>query len=223
MRAMGAPKYYFIHVCMSECQKLAWRAGHKHECVPACAPAAAAARAGSQTGGQVTDKDMHVLRQIMERYERQDFGGVLAIEDKVRMVATRAPPEAACFIYASLGNCYYRLGQYGKAIELHKEHKKIAEEVGDRAGVGKACGNLGNCYCSMGQYGKAMGLHQEEKKIAEEVGDRAGVGKACGNLGCCYCSMGQYNKAIELHKEHKKIAEEVGDRAGLGQAGGNLG
>ena len=83
-------------------------------------------------------EDMHVGRQMMERYERQDFGGVLAIEDKVRMVATRAPPEAACFIYAPLGNCYGIMGQYAKAIALHKEHKKIAEEVGDRVGVGRA-------------------------------------------------------------------------------------
>jgi len=114
------------------------------------------------------------------------------------------------------------MGQYGKAIELHQESKKIVEEVGDRASVGRTCGNLGNCYESMGQYGKAIKLHQEHKKIAEEVGDRAGVGTASCNLGNCYMSMGQYVKAIGLHQEHKKIAEELGDRAGVGRACGNL-
>jgi tetratricopeptide (TPR) repeat protein len=70
----------------------------------------------------------------------------------------------------NLGNCYDSMGQYRKAIELHQEDKKIAEEVGDRAGVGRACGNLGNCYDRMAQYRKAIELNQEGKKIAEEVG-----------------------------------------------------
>ena len=116
-------------------------------------------------------EDLHVLRQILERYKRQDFSGVLAIEDKVRMVATRAPPEAVCFIYGTLGICYQSMGQYAKAIPLHEESKKIAEEVGDRTDVGKVCGNLGNCYSSIGQCEKAIVLHQEDKKIAEEVGE----------------------------------------------------
>jgi hypothetical protein len=32
------------------------------------------------------------------------------------------------------------MGQYGKAIALFEEDKKIVEEVG------RACGNLGSCY-----------------------------------------------------------------------------
>jgi tetratricopeptide (TPR) repeat protein len=107
-----------------------------------------------------------------------------------------------------------RMGQNAKAITLHEKEKKIAEDFGDRKGVGLACGNLGNCYSSMGQYGKAIALYEEEKQIAEEVGDREWVGAACDNLGDCYESMGQFCKAIVLHEEHKKIAEEVGDREG---------
>ena len=36
--------------------------------------------------------------------------------------------------------------QHAKAIALHQEDKKIAEEVEYRGGVRMACGNLGCCY-----------------------------------------------------------------------------
>jgi adenine-specific DNA glycosylase len=86
--------------------------------------------------------------------------------------------NVAC-IYSSLRNCYDSLGQYSKAIKLHELHLTIAEEVGDRAGPGSACGNLGVCYDhdSLGQYDKATKLHEQCQTIAEEVGNPMGAEK----------------------------------------------
>ena len=55
-------------------------------------------------------------------------------------MAAQASPDLACNICTTLGRCYYNMGQYGKAIALFEEDKKIVEEVG------RACGNLGSCY-----------------------------------------------------------------------------
>ena len=38
------------------------------------------------------------------------------------------------------------LGDIRKAIEYHEKHLKIAIEIGDRAGEGRAYGNLGNAF-----------------------------------------------------------------------------
>ena len=46
--------------------------------------------------------------------------------------------------YANLGNAYYHLGDFEKAIKYHERHLKIAKEVGDRAGEGRSYANLGN-------------------------------------------------------------------------------
>ena len=53
---------------------------------------------------------------------------------------------------------------------------KIAKEIGDRAGEGRAYGNLGNAYDSLGDYQKAIEYHEKHLKIAKEIGDRAGEG-----------------------------------------------
>ena len=40
--------------------------------------------------------------------------------------------------YGNLGNAYYSLGDFGKAIEYHEKCLKIAIEIGDRAGEGRS-------------------------------------------------------------------------------------
>ena len=41
------------------------------------------------------------------------------------------------------------LGDYRKSIECHEKHLKIAKEIDDRGGEGRANGNLGNSYQSL--------------------------------------------------------------------------
>ena len=69
-----------------------------------------------------------------------------------------------------------------KAIQYHEKHLKIAKEIGDRAGEGRAYGNLGLAYQSLGDYQKAIEYHEKRLKIAKESGDRAGEGRAYGCL-----------------------------------------
>ena len=125
--------------------------------------------------------------------------------------------------YANLGNAYYSLSDFRKAIEYHERDLKIAKEIGDRGGEGRAYANRANAYCSLGDFRKAIGYHGKHFKIAIEIGDRAGEGRAYGNLGNAYHSLGDFRKAIEYHEKHLKIAKEMGDRAEEGRAYGNLG
>ena len=75
--------------------------------------------------------------------------------------------------YANLGNAYFSLGDFEKAIQYHELGLKIAKEVGDRAGEEKSYANLGNAYFSLGDFEKAIQYHESHLKIAKEVGDRA--------------------------------------------------
>ena len=103
-----------------------------------------------------------------------------------------------------------------------KKILKIAIEIGDRAGEGRAYGNLGIAYFSLGDVRKANEYLEKHLKIAIEIGDRAGEGGAYGNLGNAYHSLGDFRRAIEYLEKCLKIAIEIGDRAGEGRAYGNL-
>ena len=96
----------------------------------------------------------------------------------------------------------------------------IANEVGDRAGEGRAYGNLGIAYQSKGDFSKDIQYHAQDLAIAKEVGDRAEEGAAYANLGIAYKLQGDFSKAIEYHTQRLAGAKEVGDRAGEGRAYG---
>jgi tetratricopeptide (TPR) repeat protein len=96
----------------------------------------------------------------------------------------------------------------------------IANEVGDRAGEGRAYGNLGIAYQSKGDFSKDIQYHAQDLAIAKEVGDRAEEGAAYANLGIAYKLQGDFSKAIEYHTQRLAVAKEVGDRAGEGRAYG---
>jgi len=57
------------------------------------------------------------------------------------------------------------LDEYQKAIEYHKNRLKIAVEIGDRAGEGRAYKNLGYSYRLLGDYRKSIDYHEKDLKI----------------------------------------------------------
>ncbi|KAB0241349.1 tetratricopeptide repeat protein [Microcystis aeruginosa EAWAG127a] len=123
----------------------------------------------------------------------------------------------------SLGNVYYSLGEYQKAIEFHQQSLAIKREIGDRGGEANSYGNLGNVYDSLGEYQKAIEFHQQSLAIKREIGDRGGEAKSYNNLGSVYGSLGEYQKAIEFHQQSLAIEREIGDRGGEAKSYNNLG
>ena len=112
---------------------------------------------------------------------------------------------------------------FHRAIEYLKQELSIAEDVGNRAGAGRASRILGCSYLFLGENQRAIEYHNQDLRIAMEVGDRAGEGCAYGNLGATYQNLQEFQRAIECHNQHLSIAKEVGDRACQGKAYGGLG
>ena len=55
---------------------------------------------------------------------------------------------------------------------------KIAEEIGDPSGEGRAYGNIGIAYISLGDFQKAIEYHEKGLKVAKEIGDTVEEGRA---------------------------------------------
>ena len=112
---------------------------------------------------------------------------------------------------------------YNKPVKYYEKRLKIAMEIGDRGGEGRAYRSLGNAYQCLGDYRKAIEYHEKSLKIAIEIDDRGGEGTANGNLGNAYNSLSDYQKAIDYLEKSLEIALEIGDRGVEEGALGNLG
>ncbi|HBK63720.1 MAG TPA: Fis family transcriptional regulator, partial [Cyanobacteria bacterium UBA11166] len=123
----------------------------------------------------------------------------------------------------NLGNAYYSVEDYTKAIEYQQQSLAMAREIKDRLGEEISLGSLGIAYDALGDYTKAIEYHQQRLAIAREIKDRLGEGNALGNLGNAYYSLGDYTKAIEYHQQRLAIAREIKNKLGEGISLNNLG
>ena len=143
----------------------------------------------------------------------------------------------------NLGDGYYHVGKYSRAIEQHEQARAIvagravdmreqAESVITQFRQSQRHGNtLRDQFSWAGLLGfkwgdvraglRARELTRQLNKMF--LGDKYVEGEACAGLGKCYIKMGQYRQAFELHQHHLDIAQEAGDKAGQAFACHNLG
>ncbi|KAM4023210.1 G-protein-signaling modulator 2 isoform 1-T1 [Anomaloglossus baeobatrachus] len=146
-------------------------------------------------------------------------------------------------IYSQLGNAYFYLHEYNKALEYHHHDLTLARTIGDRLGEAKASGNLGNTLKVLGNYDEAILCCERHLEISRELYDKVGEARALYNLGNVYHSKGKslactgtrdpgefpeevkvaLQKAVDYYEANLLIVTELADRAAQGRAYGNLG
>ncbi|XP_029775615.1 G-protein-signaling modulator 1 isoform X1 [Suricata suricatta] len=146
-------------------------------------------------------------------------------------------------IYSQLGNAYFYLKEYARALEYHRHDLLLARTIGDRMGEAKASGNLGNTLKVLGRFDEAVVCCQRHLDIAQEQGDKVGEARALYNIGNVYHAKGKQlswnaaqdpghlpphvreplRRASEFYERNLSLVKELGDRAAQGRAYGNLG
>ena len=114
----------------------------------------------------------------------------------------------------NIGNCYWSLSQFEKAIEFYNQGRVIMEKVGNQAGIGRALGNLAASYVEQKMYQKALSLYTQAYVVAEKVGDRDGQGKYAHDLGWALMLQGDFLAATRTFAHsltvHQSVERSVG-------------
>ncbi|KAK3518415.1 hypothetical protein QTP70_000592 [Hemibagrus guttatus] len=145
-------------------------------------------------------------------------------------------------IYSQLGNAYFHLQDYTKALEFHRHDLTLTRTIGDQLGEAKASGNLGNTLKVLGRYDEAAACCQRHLDISRMLHDKVGQARALYNYGNVYHAKGKnicwsgtdpgefpeeariaLKKATEYYEANLCIVKELGDRAAQGRTYGNLG
>ncbi|XP_069039380.1 G-protein-signaling modulator 1b isoform X2 [Lepisosteus oculatus] len=171
-----------------------------------------------------------------------DFKGGTAFFEAAVQVGTEDLKTLSA-IYSQLGNAYFYLKEYAKALEYHRHDLTLARTIGDRIGEGKASGNLGNTLKVLGRFDEAVVCCQRHLEISREQGDKVGEARALYNIGNVFHAKGKQQswncaqdpgdlpsdvretlqKATEFYEMNLSLVKELGDRAAQGRAFGNLG
>ncbi|XP_063747302.1 G-protein-signaling modulator 2-like isoform X3 [Eleginops maclovinus] len=145
-------------------------------------------------------------------------------------------------IYSQLGNAYFHLQEYNKALEYHRHDLTLTRTIGDELGEAKASGNLGNTLKLLGRYDEAVVCCQRHLDITGAIYDKVGQARALYNFGNVYHAKGKnicwtgaepgefpeeariaLRKASHYYEANLSLVKELGDRAAQGRTHGNLG
>nr|XP_057929500.1 G-protein-signaling modulator 2-like isoform X2 [Doryrhamphus excisus] len=145
-------------------------------------------------------------------------------------------------IYSQLGNAYFHLQEYNKALEYHRHDLTLTRTIGDELGEAKASGNLGNTLKLLGRYNEAVVCCQRHLDITRATCDKVGQARALYNFGNVYHAKGKsicwsgtepgdfpeeariaLRKAAQYYEANLCVVKELGDRAAQGRTYGNLG
>uniref|UniRef100_A0A3B3E0F7 G protein signaling modulator 2 n=2 Tax=Oryzias melastigma TaxID=30732 RepID=A0A3B3E0F7_ORYME len=162
--------------------------------------------------GAFPEEVMTALRMAAEYYEAN-----LSI---VKELGDRAAQGRT---FGNLGNTYYLLGDFGKAVASHEQRLLIAKEYGDRSAERRAYCNLGNAFIFLGEFEVAAEHYKRTLQLARQLKDRAVEAQACYSLGNTYTLLQDYERAIDYHLKHLIIAQDLNDRIGEGRACWSLG
>ena len=83
--------------------------------------------------------------------------------------------QTMSIIFNQMGNAYFYLQDYLKALEYHKKDLELSEEFGDESGKAKACGNIGNTLQLLGDYDEAILYSLRNLEISQKLNDSVSV------------------------------------------------
>ncbi|XP_008332439.1 G-protein-signaling modulator 2-like [Cynoglossus semilaevis] len=145
-------------------------------------------------------------------------------------------------IYSQLGNAYFHLQEYHKALEYHRHDLTLTRTIGDEVGEAKASGNLGNTLKLLGRYDEAVVCCQRHLEITRAIYDKVGQARALYNFGNVYHAKGKsicwtgadpgvfpeeariaLKKAAQYYEANLCLVKDLGDCAAQGRTYGNLG
>jgi CHAT domain-containing protein/Tfp pilus assembly protein PilF len=114
-------------------------------------------------------------------------------------------------------------GENAQSLRMAQLAVRIAERIGDRAGLSDALTNLGGIYLGQYRYAEALNYLQKGLAIYEESGEKKGMADTLRVLGNLHSRQARYDQAIEHYNRGLALSKEVGDRTLTAQIFNDLG
>ena len=113
-------------------------------------------------------------------------------------------------IFLNLGHIYSTKGDHDIALDYFTRSHEIAEEIGDKSGIGYTLLGFGDVYLNNGYYEKALDKYIRSVEIFEELSDKSMMGHSLSSLGNIYATKGDYEKALDYLEKSLALQKEIG-------------
>lgn len=110
-----------------------------------------------------------------------------------------------------LASAYFRLGRFGKAIELLEVARELRQRIGDRRGLAGTHKNLGVAYAITGRIPQALENLERALSLYRELDNLPGIVDVLNDLGLAYLALGRYEEALTMHRRQLLLCRQLGE------------
>jgi tetratricopeptide (TPR) repeat protein len=121
------------------------------------------------------------------------------------------------------GNSKRLQGNYQEALDRFTIAQKIAEQIGDQAGIAAALTNIGHVHTFQSNYALALEHYQKSLAINEAIGNKAGIASVLRGMGNVSLFQGDYTQALEKFQQSLAINEALGNKDDMARTLSNIG
>jgi signal transduction histidine kinase len=134
-----------------------------------------------------------------------------------------AENESRAGLFLNIGNTYFLMGEFRKAVENHLQALRLFEKVGSKRGQAFTLNSVGNDFFQLDQYSEARKYFESSLKMKTKLQDQRGIISSMQGLADVYRETRQYTlaetyykRSIQSASELKLINEELISRYALG-------
>lgn len=169
---------------------------------------------------ELIEKQLEYLQSIM--LSSTDF-----VLEKIDGLIKRAKQsgDLRCMAAAKaiLGNAYYIVSSYDKALPVLHEALHLIKSIGDTHIEFQLNGTIALVHISLGNFQTAMRHGYKTRELIREIGDRVQEGWTLHGFGLCFLEMGLQEKALSSFEESLQIFKEEDVPNGIARALTNIG
>jgi tetratricopeptide (TPR) repeat protein len=135
-------------------------------------------------------------------------------EKAIALARQSGDDQALAAAIRCLGDLYYYLDDFGKAIINYKETAEIENKIGGKLSSNhiKRLGDVAFCYDLLQDQDQAVTWYREALSLAEEAGNQEEIAANLANLGRIETIRGNFQEAIDLMQRALSIDEISGDK-----------
>jgi len=114
----------------------------------------------------------------------------------------------------NLGICYYRLGDYDKALQLLSQVERDYAEIGDVVGQEKCLGDMGNVHQLRGDVATAISSFRKAVALARQLKDDDDIARWQNSVTEAFIEAGDLDSAEASLREALALREKIRDDRG---------
>ncbi|MEP7319073.1 MAG: tetratricopeptide repeat protein, partial [Panacibacter sp.] len=119
--------------------------------------------------------------------------------------------EPNSMVLTNIGNVYYHLSDFEKALQYHQQAVKTDELTGNNENLAHDYDNLGNTYDEMNNQGKALEFYKKALQFYVAENDQRNMAANLINCAAIYTKQKQYDTALSHLQKALLIGESFTD------------